>query len=258
MKCAYLIIALLFFTHNSIAQDTLYFDDEYKEIQYSPEATEYKVILLDSLVEDRATVKWFYINGAPKKSIEYYPYSKEVLDGETRHYYDNGKLEEIITYKGGKMNGIVKTYFQNGQMRREDYFEDHEFVQGTCWDSTGVKTEHTAYLIYPEFPGGEDALFEFLGTNVKYPNDAKLWGKQGIVYAQFVVSETGVIEEHRIFKGVSESLDREALRVIASMPNWKPGLKEGKPVKFTYNLPIRFALEGPSLKRGKRKNSISN
>lgn len=255
MRSTYFILATVFFTLPLSAQDTLYFDAHDNEIRDPANASEYKVIHMDSLEEDRATEARFNIDGKPINSIEYSPYSKEVWDGETRHYYDNGTLKEIITYQGGKMNGIVKTYFQNGQLRREDYFEDHEFVKGTCWDSTSVETEHTIYLVEPEFPGGLDALFEFLGKNVIYPQDAKERGEHGIVYAQLVVGKTGEIEEYQILRGVSESLDRETLRVIASMPKWKPGTREGEPESFSYNLPIRFSLQDEPPKREKRKKS---
>lgn len=252
MNSTYILFVITFLTSSLVAQDTLYYDIHDNEITDPANAAEYKVILMDSLEDDRATVAWFKSDGIPKKSIEYQPYSKEVWDGETHHYYDNGQLQEVITYKQGKMNGAVKTYHQNGQLRRHDFYEDHEFVRGTCWDSTGVETVHTIYLVAPEFPGGQDALFEFLGKNMRYPEGAKLRGEQGIVYTHFVIDSDGEISEYRILRGVSKSLDNEALRVIAEMPKWKPGTREGEPERFSYNLPIRFSLEG-SLKRQKRE-----
>ena len=96
----------------------------------------------------------------------------------------------------------------------------------------------------PEFPGGEAALFKYLGQNTKYPAIAKDAGIQGIVYVQFVVMEDGSINDDMIevLRGVHPALDAEAIRVVKSMPNWKPGRQRGKAVRVYYKLPFRFTL----------------
>lgn len=97
----------------------------------------------------------------------------------------------------------------------------------------------------PEFPGGERALFEFLGKNTKFPAIAKDAGIQGIVYVQFVVMEDGSINDDMItiLRGVHPALDAEAIRVVKSMPDWKPGRQRGKAVRVYYKLPFRFILK---------------
>lgn len=262
MKCIHFLFVMLLSAHQLVAQDTLYYDAHENEILDSATAHEFKVIHRDSLQEDRATENWFKIDGTPIESIEYFPYSEEVLDGETHRFHENGTLKEVTTFQNGKLNGEVKTYYANGQLRRHDFFKDQEFERGTCWDSTGTEIDHTDFLVYPEFPGGEDALFYYLSTNVQYPREAKVSGEHGIVYARFVVSKTGEIEECSIQEGVSESLDNEALRVIESMPNWKPGMRDGEPDRFKFNLPIQFAMHDsplfPKKKKKKRKKSRNN
>ena len=101
----------------------------------------------------------------------------------------------------------------------------------------------TMVEVMPEFPGGEQALFSFLRTNVHYPTVALEAGIQGTVYVKFVVMQDGRISEARILRGVSRDLDAEALRVVNAMPNWKPGVQDGKPVRVQYNLPLRFTLQ---------------
>lgn len=97
----------------------------------------------------------------------------------------------------------------------------------------------------PEFPGGEKALFEYLGKNTKFPAIAKDAGIQGIVYVQFVVMEDGSINPDmvEILRGVHPALDAEAIRVVKSMPKWSPGKQRGKPVRVYYKLPFRFTLK---------------
>ena len=96
----------------------------------------------------------------------------------------------------------------------------------------------------PEFPGGQQALFKFLGENVKYPVIAQENGIQGRVICQFVVNKDGSIVDAVVVRSSGEpSLDKEALRVINSMPKWKPGKQRGKPVRVKYTVPVNFRLQ---------------
>lgn len=95
----------------------------------------------------------------------------------------------------------------------------------------------------PEFPKGIPALMEFLSENVKYPKDAQDAKKEGRVIAQFVVTTDGSVADVKIVRGVYPSLDEEAIRVIKSMPKWKPGTQDGKPINVRYTLPVMFKLQ---------------
>ncbi len=95
----------------------------------------------------------------------------------------------------------------------------------------------------PGFPGGDAALFKFLNDNVKYPVIAQENGIQGRVICQFVVNRDGSIVDVEVVRSVDPSLDKEAIRVIKSMPNWMPGQQRGKPVRVKYTLPVNFRLQ---------------
>jgi protein TonB len=96
----------------------------------------------------------------------------------------------------------------------------------------------------PEFPGGQQALFRFLSENVKYPVIAQENGIQGRVICQFVVNKDGSIVDVEVARsGGDPSLDKEAVRVIKSMPKWKPGKQRGKPVRVKYTVPVNFKLQ---------------
>ncbi len=95
----------------------------------------------------------------------------------------------------------------------------------------------------PEFPGGELALRKWISKAIKYPVIAQENGIQGKVYVSFVINKKGAIEDAKILRGIDPSLDKEALRVINSMPTWKPGKQRGKPVKVSYRVPINFVLQ---------------
>ncbi len=109
-----------------------------------------------------------------------------------------------------------------------------------------IKPENEIFYIVEEpaqFPGGERALYQFIQKSVKYPVIAQENGIQGKVYVKFVVSESGKVSNAEILRGVDPSLDKEALRVISSLPNFKPGKQQGNPVKVYYNAVINFQLQ---------------
>lgn len=95
----------------------------------------------------------------------------------------------------------------------------------------------------PEFPGGEMALRTYIANAIKYPVIAQENGIQGKVYVTFVVGKDGSVTNATIARGVDPSIDKEALRVINSLPKWKPGKQRGKPVNVSYTVPINFQLQ---------------
>ena len=94
----------------------------------------------------------------------------------------------------------------------------------------------------PEFPGGTAALLDYLRKNIKYPAICRENNIQGRVLVTFIVNKDGAIVEPEVVKSVHPQLDREALRVISTMPNWKPGSQRGKPVRVKYTVPVNFRL----------------
>lgn len=94
----------------------------------------------------------------------------------------------------------------------------------------------------PEFPGGMEKMYEFLGKLQKYPDMEADAGIQGKVYVEFVVEKDGKISDVKLKKGVSAGLDKEAQRLVKAMPNWNPGKMNGKAVKCRFVLPVKFTL----------------
>ena len=96
----------------------------------------------------------------------------------------------------------------------------------------------------PEFPnGGMAGLMQYLSKNIKYPTIAQENGTQGRVTVQFVVNSDGSIVDAKVLRGVDPYLDKEAIRVISSMPKWKPGMQRGKAVRVKYTVPVMFRLQ---------------
>ena len=95
----------------------------------------------------------------------------------------------------------------------------------------------------PQFPGGQAALLEYLAKNIKYPVVAEENGIQGKVIVTFVVERDGSITDVKVVKSVDPSLDKEASRVVKSMPKWQPGKQNGSAVRVKYTVPVQFRLQ---------------
>lgn len=95
----------------------------------------------------------------------------------------------------------------------------------------------------PAFPGGDAAMYKWLGDNINYPAAASEEGIQGKVTVQFIVEKDGSISHVQVVRGKHPALDAEAKRVVSKMPKWTPGRNNGQPVRVTFNLPVTFRLK---------------
>ena len=100
----------------------------------------------------------------------------------------------------------------------------------------------------PQFPGGEIKLLEYVAKNVNYPEEAKDKEIQGRVFISFVIEKDGSVSNVKVLRGIGGGCDAEAVRVIKSLPKWKPGKMKGEPVRVSYQIPINFKLGGQPAK----------
>jgi periplasmic protein TonB len=94
----------------------------------------------------------------------------------------------------------------------------------------------------PEYPGGNKALYEFLATNLQYPAEAVENNIEGTVYVKFFVDENGKVSSPVVLRGIGSGCDEEAIRIINLMPQWKPGVENGKPAAVWYTIPVKFTI----------------
>ena len=97
--------------------------------------------------------------------------------------------------------------------------------------------------VMPEFPGGEQAMYDFVNKNVVYPEEAKEKEIAGRVIVSFIIEKDGSINEAKVVQGIGGGCDEEAVRVVKAMPKWKPGTEKGKPVRVHYMMPFTFKLQ---------------
>lgn len=142
---------------------------------------------------------------------------------------DDVELEqqEILSTEDDQSAAQVETYVAPTVVEEEEESDDQIF---------------TVVEKNPSFPGGETALLKYLSTKTNYPVIAQENGIQGRVIVSFVVNRDGSIVDAEVVRGQDPSLDKEALRVVNSMPKWSPGEQRGKPVRVRFNLPVWFRL----------------
>ena len=160
----------------------------------------------------------------------------------TDYVYDEPQKQQPV--KKGKKAGTIKV---NGQeikvVEQDDIVTMEDEVEAPAQESPADDAFDVVEQM-PEYPGGPKALMEFLNNNVQYPAEAEKAGIQGRVIATFVVEKDGSISNAKVVKSVDPLLDAEALRVIGAMPNWKPGMQNGKIVRVKYTVPLSFHLDG--------------
>lgn len=158
------------------------------------------------------------------------------MDLKVNPKYKNADYDVTLSAKDGKPNNMV---FSPSA--------DKQSVKVTV--QTGEVNGETIFTVVeksPEYPGGIQEMFKFLGENIKYPEAAVKAHVSGKVFVNFVVTSEGEIKDITILKGLGFGADQESVRVVSKMPRWKPGMQDGKPVNVRYNLPIAFQLENAS------------
>lgn len=121
-----------------------------------------------------------------------------------------------------------------------------EEVAPVVEETTSISPNETIFEIVevmPEYPGGMQKCLQYLAKEIKYPTKAQDAGQQGRVIVQMVVSKEGKVVDPKVIRSVSPELDAEAIRVVKSMPDWKPGKQKGQAVNVKYTLPIMFKLQ---------------
>ena len=182
----------------------------------------------DPLIVVDGVIKDISVNSISPEIIQ----SISVMKGEsaTRRYGEKAKdgVIEITTKTGSVTTG------GDTNLRVTGYASEQEKEAGTM----------TMVEELPEFPGGgADAMRDWLVHNIKYPAEAVKSGITGIVNVVFVVSKEGEIRDVKVIKSVHPYLDAEAVRVVRSMPDWKPGSQSGKPVDVRMVVPVMFSLK---------------
>ncbi|WP_157824493.1 energy transducer TonB [Flavobacterium sp. ALD4] len=136
-------------------------------------------------------------------------------------------------YVKDKLEGIQTGFYENGQVKRSETFENNEFIDGKCFDENGTEIAFFPYYVKPEFPGSIKEFYKYVGENFKSPNSAK-----GRIKVDFVVEIDGTLKDFKIIEGLNYDMNVEALRVLFNSPLWIPGKVDGKDARVEFSIPL--------------------
>lgn len=132
----------------------------------------------------------------------------------------------------------------NAEVDQDEVIEEYDFTPPEIEEEEIVEAEIFKVVEeMPEFPGGAAKMMEYIQKNIKYPMMARESDIQGRVFVSFVVEPDGKITNVAVLRGIGGGCDEEALRVVQSMPNWKPGKQRGSAVRCSFTVPIVFKLQ---------------
>jgi protein TonB len=132
----------------------------------------------------------------------------------------------------------------DAEVSQDEVLEEYDFTPPEIEEEEIVEAEIFKVVEeMPEFPGGAAKMMEFIQKNIKYPMMARESDIQGRVFVNFVVEPDGTITNVTVMRGIGGGCDEEALRVVQSMPNWKPGKQRGSAIRCSFTVPIIFKLQ---------------
>lgn len=188
------------------------------------------------------------------KDGDFYGIKVKIIKEPNTFYYDDqiidvptGSLIIVGTYRHyNSTYPIVK--IPAPKLQKEKTTPKKEIQHNTKVQSGNNKTTKSDKIYdvveqMPSFPGGNDALREYLTTHVKYPETAEQTCAQGRVIVSFIVECDGSITNVHVTRSIAQELDREAEHVVSSMPRWTPGKQNGIAVRVRYNVPVTFKLQ---------------
>lgn len=145
----------------------------------------------------------------------------------------------VASFKAVENTETVEAYEEPANEEVEDDYSSNETAMNEE-SSSSENSINDGVEVMPEFPGGPQALFNYLNANVKFPRIAEENGIQGKVVVSYVIDIDGSVTDVQVVQSVHPALDKEAMRVIKNMPKWIPGKHDGKAVQVKYSVPINF------------------
>jgi TonB family protein len=244
------VTLLLFFaatTLPTMAQDlteTKYWDNK-GDSTGKENAFTYSVVTYADTTKIVYTSKYYTMKGNLEYEISFRDSAKTwQYDGNYMAYHQNGKPKVKGSYIRNKLNGELRTWYANGQIKRKDEYVLDSLISGRCYTSTGKDTTWFPYNIGFNYGKGLRELYTFIGRNIRYPKEARRKRIEGEVRIQFIIEKDGTLSHEKIRLSVSDPIDNEALRVLRAAPaRWQPALVDGEPQRGYGILPIVFKLE---------------
>jgi protein TonB len=213
------------------------------EVKDSSKADYYYDFFISDTLTGKGRFVEYTIKGAKQKECECSNTFKFEKEGICTLFNKDGSIKALEPFKNNQWEGILKSYYDNGQLRREDLYKDGEFVSGKCYTSSGADTTHFIYFKKADLDGGQAAIQRHVVTNFRYPEKARRKRIQGRVKVNFIVDENGNISYVKVEEGVHKLLDEAAIKAVKTLPKFNPAISEGQFVKMQFTIPINARLQ---------------
>jgi periplasmic protein TonB len=235
------IATSIFLANAQVKVDTIYLKANFKK------TSKKKAEFVRCVSQDSAK---FFLVVDYKKTGELYEIGRyadskfTIPHGKLIRYNSNGKILRELSYDQGRLSGVIKTYYDNGNIKRLENYSNEVLQQGKYYTQDGRDTTLAPFLRLPEYKEGMAALKKHIYDRLNYPFEMRQRSVEGTVILGFVVTARGRIESVKYLRSPNEPFSQEAFRLIMTTDgNWKPGLYDGEPADLAISLPIVFKLE---------------
>ena len=238
------ILLLLFLSFNNFAQDTIrkYYDAHWHEVQKN-DLYYYRIAVKNK--DNTWSAKDYYKNGNIQMIGKYKADSLKIRFGRFVYFYKNGIKKNYGIFKNNRRDGVWKWHREDGSVASVEHYKNGKFKFAEFYNKKGRKKiikDSSLVFKHAFFPGGQKGLLNFLSKNIRYPKEAKENNITGRVFISFTINTKGGVDNIYMARGVDATLDKEAIRVIKSMPKWKPGRFHNMICDINYTVPINFTL----------------
>ncbi len=228
-----LLFLLFYFSGTAIAKahppDTLvYYINEKGGVCPKEEASYFrKAYKSDSMWQ----VSDYYLNGKLQMNGACLDKDLKIAHGKHTWFDETGRIKNVGNFNQGLLHGKWVHYHPNGQVSSMEHYHNDSLIKAQLWDADGSISKNRAIYLFAEFPGGEDAFFEFLLSNLAYPVDVEGKPFIGKVEYEITISETGEVKDIEVISTYDHSIAREFKRLVPRMPKWTPAIFHNIPQK---------------------------
>jgi protein TonB len=188
----------------------------------------------------------YFLTGKLARSTAYANVDKQLKDGISERWDEQGQLRLHREYTDGQPSGELRTYYANGQLRRREHYAKGQRLDGECFGPDGSPLAFTPYETLPVYSEGDGSLatvIQVASRDFRYPVEALRAGLTGQVVAGFTVTEQGEVTNIHIIKPLSSAVDLEALRAMRRIRSFTtPAQLDGEPTSMEFTVPFNLAI----------------
>lgn len=217
-------------------QDTIFYKKGFIKVNTLKESVYYKIVS-DNPQDNKQNIEQIYYTKGNLKLERIVTKDKEqpII---SRGWYPEGMLHIETNYKDGKRDGYFKSFYRSGKIKRIEEYKKGKRIKEVCYDESGNEIPFFEFEEKPRFPGGHEALSEFLRKNIYYRNPSNNPQDKHRVIVTFDVETDGSVSNIEIFKSANSYIDDLVLQALTKLPKWIPGKVDGEFVTVLYSLPV--------------------